>query len=214
MMNDFDYDCYQKKIISRSASKRVGQRKGCRLPSDNLTKAQKAKLSGEVVVVNLKQPITWEKYKALPKELAIEYYNNLVTEYKVGEGKIAHDLFGISKTSLMGYNRRHDLPVMKCNKGRWSGFDRKKWETFLGRPLEIRAVEEADEAVEEVEEMVEETVEETVEEVVEEQKDNSTLNGFRFVFEDVTDMTEITNLIGNLPLPKNARVYIEVKKGD
>ena len=40
-MKDFDYENMQKKITARSASKRKGNRRGCKLPSDYLTAAQK-----------------------------------------------------------------------------------------------------------------------------------------------------------------------------
>lgn len=195
-MHDFDYDAWQKKIIARSASKRVGKKKGCHLPSDNLTPSQKRKLSGECKSVNLNKAITWEEYKELPKDLATEYYNHLVTEFKVGEGKIANDLFGITKSALIDYNHRHNIDFIKCGKGR-KGFNKAKWESFVGKPLAVRSVEPVEvEAVEAVENP---------------EIKNSTLNSFSFRFDKVTDMTAIINLIGNLPLPENAEVIIEVR---
>jgi dUTP pyrophosphatase len=42
-------------------------------PSDNLTQAQIDKLSGEVKTYNLKKPLTWAEFEALPVDLKKEY---------------------------------------------------------------------------------------------------------------------------------------------
>lgn len=193
-MNDFDWDCLQKKRIARSASKRVGKRKGCKLPSDSLTKAQRDKLNGEVISVTLNKPISWDEYKALPKALQTEYINDLVKRYGVSIGRISTELFKLSEAAVKLYNARNDVDYLKV-KGGSIKFDAEGWKSFLsGDQVEVsEAIEPKSNDGESVE--------------------DGTLDEFRFIFQHVTDMSNILCLLGNLPLPDDARIYIEVKRG-
>lgn len=197
-MNDFDWDILQKKRIARNASKRVGQRKGCTLPSDSLTKAQRDKLNGEVISVTLNKPISWDDYKSLPKALQTEYINDLVKRYGVSITRISTELFKLSEAAVKLYNARNDVEYLKV-KGGSIKFDAEGWKSFLSGN--------------QVEEIIE------AEEVIEpksndgEAAEDGTLDEFRFIFQHVTDMSNILALLGNLPLPDDARIYIEVKRG-
>lgn len=197
-MNDFDWDCLQKKRIARNASKRVGLRKGCTLPSDSLTKAQRDKLNGEVISVTLNKPISWEEYKELPKELQTEYINALVRKYGVSITRISVELFKLSEAALRLYNAKHDVNYLKV-KGGNIPFDVVGWKDFLEQNTE--------EDHEEAEEVIEPKSNDG------EAAEDGTLDEFRFIFQHVTDMSNILALLGNLPLPDDARIYIEVKRG-
>ena len=46
LVNDFDYDCMQKKRVARGAFSHVNHKRGkCRLPSDYLTAAQRKEMN-------------------------------------------------------------------------------------------------------------------------------------------------------------------------
>lgn len=100
-MNDFEYDVKQKKDIARSAAHRVCGSKStkCSLPSDHLTAAQKRALNGPVVSVNLKSPMTWRSFKALPNHLQREYICYMKDTYGTSD-RMLGDMFGVSDASV------------------------------------------------------------------------------------------------------------------
>lgn len=112
-MNDFDYDCLEKKRLARSAFARKGtrNRKGCRLPHENLTKKEREALNGEVYSVSMNAPISWERFKALTPSLQSDYLNHLVEKFGVGINTISKDLFGLSAAGLANHINRRGLKV-------------------------------------------------------------------------------------------------------
>jgi hypothetical protein len=100
-VNDFEYDVKQKKDIARSAAHRVCGSKStkCGLPSDHLTAAQKQALNGPVVSVNLKSPMTWRSFKALPDHLQREYICYMKDTYGTSD-RMLGDMFGVSEASV------------------------------------------------------------------------------------------------------------------
>ncbi len=90
-MNDFDYDALQKKRIARGAyhKKNGSKSKGCTLPSDYLTAAQKRKLNGEVKTLELNRPIRREEYCAMTDDEKKQYLEFLIERYKPAPSMIA-----------------------------------------------------------------------------------------------------------------------------
>ena len=113
-MTDFDFDCAQKKRIARGAFNRKGtaNRKGCRLPHENLTKKELNKLNGECKTLKLKSKLTWDEFKDLSKEMQEEYLNYLIDHFEVGLTCIGMTLFGLGKTGLTNYCVNHNLNVV------------------------------------------------------------------------------------------------------
>lgn len=67
-MNDFDYDCMQKKRTARGAFAHISRKRGgCTLPSDNLTAKQRREKNGEVKSYNITRPMPWPEFKTLPE---------------------------------------------------------------------------------------------------------------------------------------------------
>ena len=133
-MTDFDYDCYRKKQVAHSAvKKKNGSRsKCCTLPSDLLSPAQLRKKNGKVVQYNMKQPMTWEAFKALPSDLAKEYLDYLVSEYDVGAKQIA-DMFGVAVGTLS--KQIHTIPGFFFRKAhRMDKSKEDAWKRFLTGP--------------------------------------------------------------------------------
>ena len=155
-------------------------------------------MNGEVISVTLNKPISWDDYKALPKALQTEYVNDLVKRYGVSITRISTELFGLSEAAVKLYNARNDVEYLKV-KGGSIKFDAEGWKSFLSG----NQVEEIIEAEEVIEQKSNDG----------EAAEDGTLDEFRFIFQHVKDMSNILALLGNLPLPDDARIYIEVKRG-
>lgn len=140
-MNDFDYDCLQKKRIAQSAKKKKRPKKGCTLPSDRMTEAQKKKLNGEVKVMNLNKPMRYGYFKLLPKEMQEEYYNHLTDEFGVTQSDIAR-MLGCPVRTLANFINRKGLAIKKTNYKRTKRPD--AWKVFCecGNQKEESAVPE------------------------------------------------------------------------
>lgn len=77
-MNDFDYECMQKKRIARGAFAHISwKRGGCTLPSDLLTAKQRKEKNGEVKSYNISRPMPWCEFKQMPDDLKREFYRNM-----------------------------------------------------------------------------------------------------------------------------------------
>lgn len=77
-MNDFDYDCMQKKRTARGAFAHISRKRGgCTLSSDNLTAKQRREKNGEVKSYNITRPMPCPEFKTLPEDLKREYFRNM-----------------------------------------------------------------------------------------------------------------------------------------
>ena len=77
-MNDFDYDCMQKKRTARGAFAHISRKRGgCTRPSDNLTAKQRREKNGEVKSYNITRPMPWPEFKEMPEDLKREFFRNM-----------------------------------------------------------------------------------------------------------------------------------------
>ena len=77
-MNDFEYDCMQKKRVARGAFAHINRKRGgCSLPSDTLTEKQRKEKNGEVKSYNITRPMPWPEFKAMPEDLKREFFRNM-----------------------------------------------------------------------------------------------------------------------------------------
>lgn len=133
-MNDFDFDCAQKKRIARGAFNRKGttNRKGCRLPHENLTKKELEKLNGEITTVSMLSPISWATFKALAPDLQEEYLDTQVRRFGVGLATIGRELFGFdSDNKLSNYVRDANLSIIPAPPGRQPKAAKESWNRWL-----------------------------------------------------------------------------------
>lgn len=95
-------DVIERSVIARSARHKKpkgGRSVHTKMPSDNMTNAQKAKLNGPVEIYNFDQPMTWTDFKMLEDRLKREYLNNLIRKYGASGRSIAA-MFSISESTL------------------------------------------------------------------------------------------------------------------
>lgn len=91
-------DSIEKKNIAHSASHRrthCGKRGGVALPSDFMSKKELNAMNGNVMTFNLKQPMSWEKFKNMPDDVKVEYVKMIRDKFKTPD-KILAKCMGIS----------------------------------------------------------------------------------------------------------------------
>lgn len=132
-MNDFDYDVLQKKRIAQQAKYRKGTRgkRGCSLPSDNLTAKQLKERNGPLMTVKLDEPMTFESFEALSASLKTEYLKSLREKYSPSPQMVA-DMLGCSRSSLL---RRLDTLKfsLKGNRGMRTQESKDAWDDFCAK---------------------------------------------------------------------------------
>ena len=216
-MHDFDYDAMQKKRIARGASHMKRKRKGCSLPSDNLTAAQKRRLNGPVSTYKLDEPMSWESFKAMPEDLQKQYILRLQENYGANDEMIGK-MFKKSDTVVLRLRNALNIkPLGKCKLNRnEKAICDTKWEAFCngvvgGKPgepkkIENNEVEELHDEINdfvgfgdpEVEEQIEieemEPIEEPVEEPVKAPEKEKSVNFLMTEKLDVTFVSESGDL--------------------
>lgn len=120
----FVQDVREKKVTGYSASKRRthgGKRGRVRLPSDNLTKKELLKMSGECKYYRLNEPMKWEQFKQMPADLQITYIKMLREKYGCPNSALA-EMFGVSSRNVSVYTARNlNIGAGKGkNSGKWN----------------------------------------------------------------------------------------------
>ena len=147
-MHDFDYDAMQKKRIAHGAAHMKHNRKGCSLPSDILTAAQKRRLNGPVNTYKLDEPMGWESFKAMPEDLQKQYILNLQNTYQAND-KMIGKMFRKSDVTVGEYRKKlgiHSIGKSKMTRDK-VGIRNTKWDAFCngvvgGKPGEPKKFEE------------------------------------------------------------------------
>lgn len=119
-MNDYEYTfrtySAEKKNVANSARHKTGTRGGrsCRLPSDNMTKAQWTAKNGKVYSITLFERHTWSKFKSLPTSLQVEYLKALIDNYNPRNRDVAA-FFGATPNTFSAYCRKNLSEVKFTN---------------------------------------------------------------------------------------------------
>ena len=190
-MNDVDWDAMQKKRIAQGEKHRKKRRRGCTLPTDFMTNKQIEKMHGEVITVNLNEPITWDDYKRLSKDSQELYYNSIVERFNVGQILISRHLFHISQATLSHYQLAREL---KLKHGTRANKEQEK--AFIAFCAPVK------EPIAEAPQAAEPTMEEPLKEA----------SGFKFaefVFEGI-ELEEIARTLKYF-IPKGARITIRAE---
>lgn len=89
-MTDYEYEIKQKKDIARNAKYKNRKHRGCSLPSDNLTAAQKRRLNGKMIELDTTKRIVWKELKEYPVRLWADYLNNLIRRFDCNYGQLRY----------------------------------------------------------------------------------------------------------------------------
>jgi hypothetical protein len=120
----FISDVKEKKVTARSARHtrtHCGKGGMVRLPSDNLSKKELMKMSGECKSYRLNKPMTWTEFKAMPDDIQITYVKLLRQKFSVPDRKLA-EMFGTSKDGISFRFKKLGLNEGKTRK-------RKNWDS-------------------------------------------------------------------------------------
>ena len=210
-MNDFDYDALQKKRVACGAKHRVRAKRGCRLPSDSLTAAQKRRLNGEVKTYNMNAPMAWAEFKEMPDDLKVTYLNHLADEYQANQKMIA-GMFGVTPVTVHKICIALGVAAKNAHiRGSGIAVDRdSRWAEFLngGVPVAEPGVEET-------------TVEKSDEETANCDKQGliaapetpvkPVMKSLRVEFEDVYNWVDLYTRVMGLPELNGAKVTLSVE---
>lgn len=119
-------DSREKKSTAASAFKaktHCGKGGAVKLPSDNMTKKELNAMNGECKSYNLRKPMSWEQFKAMPNDLQIAYIKWIREYFGAPDKWIGSALFGVSQKTISMY-----ILDLKLNVGKNCGNGRKKWE--------------------------------------------------------------------------------------
>jgi hypothetical protein len=130
IQREFEKDCREKKNIGHSAAKRVGQRRGCKLPSDYMTKKEKNQLNGEVISMNMNKPMTYLEFQKLSETIQAEYLQNLIDNHGGSITGIAK-AFGVVPNTLKSHIYGILGGKVKTVNGHPTRERTEKWKAFL-----------------------------------------------------------------------------------
>ena len=210
-MNDFDYEALQKKRVACGAKHRVRAKRGCRLPSDSLTAAQKRRLNGEVKTYNMNAPMAWAEFKEMPDDLKVTYLNRLADEYQANQKMIA-GMFGVTPVTVHKICRVLGVAAKNAHiRGSGIAVERdSRWAAFLngGIPSAEPVVEETT-----VEKADEETANYDKQDLIaaHETPDKPVMKSLRVEFEDVYNWVDLYTRVMGLPELNGAKVTLSVE---
>lgn len=92
--------------------------KKCTLPYEYLSKKERKALDGIPTSWNMNWFYTWRQFKQMPKDLQIEYLENICSKYGCGLSTIGEEVFGIAAATLWNYTSNNDIhPNIKKTAG-------------------------------------------------------------------------------------------------
>lgn len=126
----FEQDVRDRKRTGRNAKYMNRTGKGnVRMPSDNLSRKEKAKLNGPVNTYDMGKPMTYDRFKAMPEDLQRGYLQGIVDKFHAPTRVIAQ-LWGIGH-STVGLRLR-ELGVKPAGgRGKRTDFDEAAWDAWV-----------------------------------------------------------------------------------
>ena len=141
-MNDFEYDCLQKKRLAQQARyrRRYGKRK-CTLSTDYMTQKQWKERCGVVLTINYNKPVSWDVFKELTAKTQEEYIRHLMDTYGANATSLAA-MFDVQPLTVRRFLSSKELNI-SFPVGRSMNTEQKTaWEKFLKEEQDgLKAVE-------------------------------------------------------------------------
>ena len=131
-MNDFAYDCLQRKRLAQQAKYRKcgSKSKKCSLPSDGLSHREWKERNSKVEMHDIKHPIRWALFKELDDDCKNEYIQYLVEQFCVNYKALAN-LFGVSVKTIQKYTEGLDATSSFRRGHGMTAAQRTEWERFI-----------------------------------------------------------------------------------
>lgn len=131
-MDDFTYDCLQRKRLARQAKYRKcgSKSRKCPLSTDHMTAKQWRERCGKIVSINMNNPVSWDTFKELSKQTQEEYIHSLMETYGANATSLAA-MFNVRPLTVRRYIAARELDVA-FQVGRSMNAEQKlAWEDFL-----------------------------------------------------------------------------------
>lgn len=111
-MDDFTYDCLQKKRLAQQVKYRKcgSKSKKCPMSTDHMTNKQWKERCGKIVAINLNKPVSWEVFKELSKQTQEEYIQGLMKNYGANATSLAA-MFDVQPLTVRRYIAANKLDV-------------------------------------------------------------------------------------------------------
>lgn len=131
-MNDFEFDCLQKKRLAQQAKyrKRGSKSKKCPMSTDHMTKKQWIERCGKIVTIKMDSPVSWASFKELSKQTQEEYLKNLMEKYHINASSLA-EMFHITPITVRRHIATQGLAVSFPVGHSMNAEDSRAWELFL-----------------------------------------------------------------------------------
>ena len=131
-MNDFEFDCLQKKRLAQQAKyrKRGSKSKKCPMSTDHMTKKQWIERCGKIVTIKMDSPVSWASFKELSKQTQEEYLKNFMEKYHINASSLA-EMFHITPITVRRHIATQGLAVSFPVGHSMNAEDRRAWELFL-----------------------------------------------------------------------------------
>lgn len=131
-MNDFEFDCLQKKRLAQQAKyrKRGSKSKKCPMSTDHMTKKQWIERCGKIVTIKMDSPVSWASFKELSKQTQEEYLKNLMEKYHINASSLA-EMFHITPITVRRHIATQGLAVSFPVGHSMNAEGRRAWELFL-----------------------------------------------------------------------------------
>ena len=131
-MNDFEFDCLQKKRLAQQAKyrKRGSKSKKCPMTTEHMTKKQWIERCGKIVTIKMDSPVSWASFKELSKQTQEEYLKNLMEKYHINASSLA-EMFHITPITVRRHIATQGLAVSFPVGHSMNAEDRRAWELFL-----------------------------------------------------------------------------------
>lgn len=123
-------DSKEKRSAGRAAYTKGKSHRGCTLPCDNKSNKELKQMNGEVMEMNIKEPMCWKSFKKMPKDLQEEYLAFLHNEFGATLTDMALKMGLSGKSSFFRWCKTQGLDTSNfCSRGRKSKVDQ-RWEKF------------------------------------------------------------------------------------
>lgn len=213
-MNDFEYDVLQKKRIANQARyrKNGSKSKKCSLSTDGMTRRQWERKCGEVMTYRIGQPMSWEEFKSIPRDIQEDYLKSLVEKYSATCADLAM-MFGCTAATVSRFCKQNNIDVGFHVGKRMTKEERARFKEFLSVDQEPDEIEEPDE-VEDIEPCEPESQEPERNEDVEphrlsEKSDSTIMKNATFLFYGSLKPEMVYNSLRSI-LPDDARGELKI----
>ena len=131
-MNDFDYECLERKRLARQAKYRKcgSKSRKCPMSTDHMTYKQWKERCGNIVSIIIGKPVSWDNFKEMSKKTQEEYLKDLTGRYGANATSLAA-MFGIRPLTVRRYIVSNELNISFPVGHSMNAEQRAAWENFL-----------------------------------------------------------------------------------